>query len=59
MAIEQTGKTWKALQAAGVVLLCGAAVAWAAGSFAIAVLVMLAGAAFYVAGRVGAWWHHG
>ena len=58
---EATGKTYKALQAIGVILILIGVVSCAAGGDGVAAApgLFLIGVVLYLFGRVGAWWKHG
>lgn len=59
ITVEQTGKTYKALQAVGVILFFLGLLIWIGGSTGWGVSILIIGTVLYVRSRVGAWWHHG
>lgn len=66
VVIEQTAKKWKAIQAAGLVVVVIAAAILAVGmrlgSQAVTLTgvgVLIVGIGIHWAGRAIAWWHHG
>jgi hypothetical protein len=59
MAIELTGKRYKALQLIGIIgMIVGLIIAMLGGGIYAAIL-MAVSLGVFVAGRYGAWWHHG
>jgi uncharacterized membrane protein HdeD (DUF308 family) len=63
--IELTGKRYKAMQLAGVVLIgfgvggfCGGSVAQSQSTAVVGLLFLFGGAALLISGRALAWWHH-
>jgi uncharacterized membrane protein HdeD (DUF308 family) len=59
VTIEQTGKTWKMIQAAGVVLMLGGLVSLTQDWRTVCILCTPAGVLTYAVGRTGAWYYHG
>lgn len=56
---EQTGKKYKALQLAGVIMILAGVVSCAGHDPKSASWLFLFGLVLYVWARVGAWWNHG
>jgi len=56
---EATGKTYKAMQFGGVVMILIGVVACSAQSPGASASLWLVGVCLYVGGRVGGWWNHG
>jgi len=62
--VEGTGKIWKALQLAGVVITligivaCMAAMQTSGSDPVVSSIVGFGGLGLYIFGRIGAWWYH-
>lgn len=60
VTIEQTSKTFKGIQAAGIACICASFVACSAGAGAHgSVTLLILGLMWLVGGRIAAWWFNG
>jgi hypothetical protein len=57
--IQLTGKRYKGVQAAGVLVMCVGVVGIVVGGHLWGSLATLGGLATYIAARIAAWWAHG
>lgn len=57
--IEATGKTWKAVELIGALLIPLSLLVWAQASGAQGVPLLMIGCCMYFGAKIGGWWNHG